>query len=330
MTEPVAVGVLSVAHVHTEPYVSILADRPDVDLVGIAAEDGATARDLAERYDTTVRETDALLDAVDGVLVCSPNATHIDWIEPAADAGVDVLCEKPLAPTYDTAREIADICEDAGINAGLCMPLRFGSDARAAKAAVDEGRIGDVRYLDGTNRGKMPGSWFVDPELAGGGAVMDHTVHILNLVRWIMDQEVAEVYAETGTMVYDIPVEDVNLLSMELEDGTPFTLDGSWTRPENWDTWGDGNLEILGTEGTVTFDSTAGGIKLTCDSGENEGINTVGLGGGSNEGLLEDFVAAVREDRDPLTSVRDAANEVAVIEAAYESAERAEPVTVDY
>ncbi|WP_458210405.1 Gfo/Idh/MocA family protein [Haladaptatus sp. NG-SE-30] len=324
------IGILSTAHVHTDEYAEKLASFDDVDFVGVASENVNDGRETASRHGTEYFDTTDLLEQVEGVVVCSPNATHIDWIQKAAKAGVDVLCEKPLAPDYGTAKEIVDICENAGINAGLCMPLRFNPLAREAKQDYLEDSIGDLRYITGTNRGKMPGDWFVNPELAGGGAVMDHTVHVLNIVRWITGLEVSEVYAETDTLIFDIPVEDVNILSMELEDGTPFTLDGSWSRPDEWDTWGDVTLEMLGTNGTAGFDSTELTMKVTRDSGENTGIQSIGFGEDANEGLVRDFVNSVESDREPMTTVQDGATEVAVIDAAYESAKREEPITVKY
>lgn len=330
MSDRLSIGILSAAHVHTPMYADLLAEFDDVDFVGIADDDAERGRETAAEFDTEFRPADELLADADGVVVCSPNATHDEWIAKAADADVDVLCEKPLAATYEQAQSIVDICRDAGINAGLVMPLRFNPLAQQAKQEFDAGTLGDLKYVTGTNRGKMPGGWFVDPELSGGGAVMDHTVHILNLVRWITDQEVAEVYCKSGTEFWDIEVDDINVFSAELEDGTPFTLDGSWSRPEEYDRWGDATLELLGTDGVLSIDSTERALKHTRDGGDDPGVKSIGFGSDPNRGSLRNFASAIREDRDPLSTVEDGAREVAVVEAAYESAERGEPTPVEY
>jgi UDP-N-acetylglucosamine 3-dehydrogenase len=329
MSKDLPVGILSTAHVHTDAYAELLAEFSDVDFVGVADTNESDGRETAERYNVSFLETGALLDQVDAAVVCSPNATHHEWIEQAADAGVDVLCEKPLAANREQAAHIVNTCEKSGINAGLVMPLRFNPLARQAKQKYDEDILGELKFITGTNRGKMPGGWFIKPELSGGGAIMDHTVHILNLVRWITGQEVSEVYARSGTHFNDIPVDDICLLSMELEDGTPFTLDGSWSRPDAWDTWGDATLEMLGTDGVISFDSNEQLIKVTED-GETSGIRSVGYGGDANKGSLRNFIEAVRGDQDPLSTIEDGAREVAVVEAAYESVESGKPVAVDY
>ena len=150
---------------------------------------------------------------------------------------------------------------------------------------------------------------------------------MVDLARWITGQEVGEVYAESGTRFTDIPVEDVDLLSMELEDGTPFTHDGSWRQPESWEFWGDVTLRLIGTESVIEVDCFDQTIQETRES---EGIEAVHWGEDMNEGLLRDFAAAVRDDREPEIPGEEGAREVAVVEAAYESVETGEPVAVSY
>ena len=327
----VRVGILSAAHVHTDAYAGELARRDEVELVGVADPDAERGREVASRHGTEhVGDADALLERIDGGVICAPNAAHREWVQRAADADVDVLCEKPLAPTVADARAIVDIWETSEIGVGVAMPLRFSEPARRAAAALSDGSVGRLRAISGTNRGHMPGGWFVDPELAGGGAVMDHTVHIVDLVSHLTGERVAEVYAEVDTRFHDIAVDDVNVLSMELTDGTDFLLDGSWSKPDEWHSWGDATLELLGEEGTVSVDCTGQSLTHTIEKGSGAGVNTVSYGTDTKAGLIGDFLEAIREDTDPLTTPDEGLEAVAVVEAAYESAERSEPVTVEH
>ncbi|MFB6218861.1 MAG: Gfo/Idh/MocA family protein [Halobacteriaceae archaeon] len=319
------IGVLSTAHVHTDAYLDLLGGFEGVDLAGVADDDAERGRATADEHGVPFRPADDLLDAADGAVVCSTNADHEAWVERAADAGVDVLCEKPLAPTLAGAERIRDAVADAGVNAGVAMPLRFCDPAREANDALDAGAIGALRSVVGTNRGQFPGGWFADPDAAGGGAVQDHTVHIVDLVGWLTGRRVAEVHAETASRLHDVPVEDVNVLSMELDDGTQFTLDGSWSRPDGFRFWGDATLELLGEAGRIDVDCFDQTLTRT-----REDTDLVFWGTDPNRGMLEDFVAAVREDRTPETTLAEGRDAVAVVEAAYESAERGEPVAVRY
>lgn len=327
----VSLGILSTAHVHTGGFASRLAAHENVEFVGITDEDEKRGQEAAEEYDTAFLEPGDLLESADGAIVCSTNTIHREWVERAAEYGVHVLCEKPLATTVEDARAIVAICEEAGVQLGVCMPLPFSIPAKRAKAAYEAGEIGDLRVAVGTNRAWLRDrhltGWSADPEHSGGGAVMDHTVHIVNLVRWITGEEISEVYAELSTMHDGLYVEDVNVLSMTLTGESIFTLDGSWDRPDDWDYWGDATLNLVGTDGEIRVDCFDQTLTRTR---EGEGIDRVYWGEIPDDGLLEDFVEAVETDRKPLVSGEDGLREVRVIAAAYESDERGEPVEIEY
>lgn len=323
-------GILSVAHVHADAYAAILSNLDEVDFVGVADENRTHGESFAAKYDTSYLETEALLDEVDGAVVCSPNTEHLPWVREAAAAGVDVLCEKPLATKSTIAEDIISITDGYGVELGVAMPLRHSVPAQRLKAAVENGDLGAIKAISGTNRGKMPGGWFTDPSASGGGAAMDHTVHVVDLVHWFTGERVAEVYAETGTRFYDINVEDVNLLSMELTDGTQFSLDGSWSRPEEWDFWGDVTLEVIGTNGVASVDCFDEKYRQTQDAGEEPGQRSVFYGTDPNVGMLREFTRTVRGRDTSLVSGREGTDAVAVVEAVYESAHRSDPVEVTY
>ncbi|WP_225333194.1 Gfo/Idh/MocA family protein [Halomicrobium urmianum] len=322
------VGICSTAHLHHAAYAPILQGMDGVEFLGVADGDEERGRSAAEALGCDYREPDELLDAADGVVVCSTNAAHREWIERAGERGTHVLSEKPLAPTVDEARAAVEAAEDAGIRLGVAMPLRFSEPIRRAEDALAAGELGDLYAISGTNRGEMPGGWFTDPEESGGGAIMDHTAHVVDVVHDLTEREVAEVYAESGSRFHDVPVEDVNVLSMTLEDGTQFLLDGSWSRPDEWPTWGGATLELQGRDGTMAVDCFGQTLEYVGSQGETD-TETAFWGRDPNAGLIEDFVASLREGRDPEISGEEAVRIVAVIEAAYESVERGEPVSVE-
>lgn len=326
----VRIGICSTAHLHADSYAAALTDYPDAEFVGVTdTQDNAEdCRLKADEYGVDYLDSTELFDTADGVIICSTNANHLAWVERAADAGVDILCEKPLAPTFDEAKRIVDTCRDANVHLGVAMPLRFSQPVKNAKTAMENGVLGDLRFLSGTNRGKMPGGWFVDNDSSGGGAVIDHSVHILDIVRWITGEEVQEVYAESDTRFHDISVEDVNLLSMTLTDGTEFVLDGSWSKPEEWDFWGDATLRLVGTEGVMSIDCFDQKIKQTRDT-EKPGVQSIYWGSNPDKGLIEDFVEAVAKNRPPSKTGADAINDIAVVEAAYESIDETKPISIE-
>ncbi|MFB9809121.1 Gfo/Idh/MocA family protein [Haladaptatus pallidirubidus] len=195
------------------------------------------------------------------------------------------------------------------------------------KERYEAGTIGELIAVSGINRGRMPGdgllirNWPV-------GAVSDHTDHIVDIVRWITGEEVEEVYAETDTRFYDIPVEDVNLLSMTLSNGASFVLDGSWSTPQKNSFWGDARVELVGTQSTLSADCFGYQYTHVKDTAHGKHNESIYWGADPNNALLRDFVASIHGESTPATTVEDAVRTAAVIDAAYESVERGEPVNV--
>ncbi|WP_416840421.1 Gfo/Idh/MocA family protein [Haloferax sp. DFSO52] len=330
MSEAVPIGILSVEHVHASAYAALLSKMDAADFVGVADSNPKHGRSFAAEFDTDYMESNTLLEKVEGVLICAANEDHLPWVKQAASAGVDILCEKPLSTSKAVADDIIQICDGYDVDLGVAMPLRHSVPAQRASAALEHGDIGELRSVVGTNRGKMPGGWFVDPEAAGGGAAMDHTVHIVDLIHWITGERVTEVYAELDTRFYDLNVEDVNVLSMKLSDGTQFSLDGSWSRPEHWDFWGDATVELIGTDGVLSVDCFDETFKQTQDTGEEPGIESIYWGDDPNASLLEDFIESIQTNSTPLATGEEGRDAVAVLEAVYESAHRGEPTDVTY
>src|SRR5690606_13113069 len=128
--------------------------------------------------------------------------------------------------------------------------------------AVRGGAVGKPLVVAARNPGTCPHSWFVDPALSGGGAVMDHTVHVVDVLRWMFDAEVTEVYAEMDTRSYDIPVDDTGLLMMKMSNGLSVSLDTSWSRPDSWPTWGGVEIEVIGEEGVLSLDAFADTLEV--------------------------------------------------------------------
>ncbi|MUV56968.1 Gfo/Idh/MocA family protein [Halogeometricum sp. CBA1124] len=326
----VRVGICSTAHVNAEVYAALLAKLPDVDLVGVSEQTRERAHKLAGTVGTAAMTHRELVRAADGVVVCSPTAVHEELVDLALRHDVAVLCEKPLATSLSTAKAIRDRCAKRDLPTGMAMPIRHSRPMARLKERYEAGSIGELVSVSGTNRGRMPGGWFVDPELAGGGAVADHTDHIVDVVRWITSEEVEEVYAETGTRFYELPVEDVNLLSMTLSNGASFFLDGSWSTPQKNPFWGDASVELVGTETTLSGDCFGRRYTHVSDTSKDRSNESIFWGADPNNALLREFVAAIRGEATPATSMDDAVRTAAVIAAAYESAERGEPVEVTY
>jgi predicted dehydrogenase len=201
-----------------------------------------------------------------------------------------------------------------------------------ARYLVREGALGRVLALNGTNHGQIPGGWFLDPELAGGGAVMDHTVHLADLFRWMLDVEVKSVYAEVDSFFGAGGTDDAAILTLELEggsfaDGAFATIDPSWSRGEGYPTWGDVTLRISGTSGVLDVDPFAQPLR-TFDH-ETGAPSWLYMGEDMNALMLADFLHGVVEDEPSGASGLDGLRTLEVVLAAYRSGEEHEPKKVE-
>ncbi len=323
------IGIFSFAHMHAASYAEALAAHPDADLVGIADPDPARGQAMAAQFGTTYfPAAAALLDqALDGAVVTSENVYHRPLVEAAAGAGVKaILCEKPLATTTADARAMVSACAAAGVSLATAFPCRYSPAFKRLREQVSAGVIGDVLALRGTNHGKMPGGWFVDKSLSGGGAVIDHTVHVADLNRLLLGREAAEVYAEIGHGFYHQDWEDTGFLSIGYQGGVFATLDTSWSRPAAFPTWGDVTLQVVGTEGVLDLDLFAQNL---VHYGSSAGAVWDHWGSGTDAGLVADFLRlAAGQPAPDLATGEDGLRALAVAEAAYQSALSGEPVTV--
>jgi len=136
--------------------------------------------------------------------------------------------------------------------------VRFGTALVRARDAIRAGSIGTPIAGRGTNHGQFPGGWFGSLADAGGGAIMDHTVHVSDALCWLLDDRIESVYAEsTHKMHPEIEVESGGVLTMNFASGFFASLDASWSRPDSFHTWGDVWIEIVGTEGRIVIDPMA-------------------------------------------------------------------------
>lgn len=305
MTGPVKVAIASFAHPHAASYARLLSQLPGVE-VRAADPDGAAAPDPGPRgarfaEQVGIAYTDSYDDLFgwrpDAVIVTSENALHRALVERAAAAGAHVLCEKPLATEVSDAAAMLAACEAAGAILMTAYPVRFAASYGRLRAAVAAGRLGEVFSILGTNNGKIPYAerqWFTDPALAGGGALMDHTVHCVDLIDGLTGGvEAARVHAAVNSVLHrdkGVTVETGGLVTITYRNGLVATIDCSWSVPDNGPTWGGLTLQVTGTSGSVEiapFRPHVGGI----DEG---GQVYLPVGDDLDGAMLAEFLDAVR------------------------------------
>ncbi|MFC0472545.1 Gfo/Idh/MocA family protein [Halalkalibacter kiskunsagensis] len=318
------VGIISFAHGHAYGYAEALTELEGVELVGIADEDRERGQKAATQFNAKhYVDFEVLLDQdIDAVIITSENSNHHGHVVAAARKGKHILCEKPLSATVDDAKEMIAVCKQHNVILQTAFPVRFNTPIIKAKEIIESGELGNIMAIKGTNRGTNPGGWFVDKSKSGGGAVIDHTVHVVDIIRWYMGSDVKEVYAEIGNLISDYDIDDCGILTMEFDNNVFATLDCSWSRTGNYPTWGDVTLEIVGTQGTLSVDAFA----QKTDVYSNDGAQWDYWGDNMDSALVADFISSVRQGKSPSITGEDGLKALEVAVAAYESSKQKEPV----
>jgi predicted dehydrogenase len=323
---PFRFGIISFAHLHAAGYARCLQANPETQLVAIADDNPQRGQEWAQRlgvpWHPNYHEL-ILRDDIDAVIVTTENVKHTNATIEAARAGKHVLCEKPLATSLADGRAMVAACQQAGVALGTAFPCRYLSAVSRVKEQVDAGKLGKILAIAGTNQGRMPGGWFIDKALSGGGAVMDHTVHVADLIRWLTGAEFADVYCEADTLFNDIGIDDAGLLSFSLTDGAICTLDCSWSRLPHYPTWGGITLNLVGTDGYVSIDAFKQMIEVYT---EEPRASWVHWGSDMDYLMIQDFARRVSRGEPPTITGEDGLRAVELALGAYRSAETHQPV----
>lgn len=324
-------AIMSFAHLHADFYATAISGLPDVELVGVWDDVPERGEQAAEKYGTrffaTPEELFAPENGIQGVIITSENINHKRDVLVAAEAGVDILCEKPISVSVEDAREMIERCEQAGVQLMISFPCRYSPAFLRLLDMVRGGELGEILCIKGTNRGENPGGWFNDPSLAGGGAVIDHTVHVVDLMRVMLQEEVVKVYAEIDT-VFDpsLPCDDAGILTMNFEGGCCATLDASWSRPANYPIWGDVTMAVIGTGGNAWVDLFVEHIDVWRPA---EGTyRWEPYGHDVNADLIADFVRCVETGAPVPITGYDGLKAMEVALGAYRAAETGRPVSL--
>ncbi len=275
---------------------------------------------------------------IDVVSVCVPSGSHGEIAIAAAKAGKHVLCEKPLEITAEKMTAMITACDEAGVKLGGVFQRRTMEAARLTKQAVDEGRLGKLvlgdaylkyyRSPDYYKSAGWRGTWAMD----GGGALMNQGIHGIDLIQWMVG-DVESVFARADALVRDIEVEDTAVVVLKYKNGAFGVIQGTTSVYPGLGT----RFEVHGENGTIIFSDNGIEMWKFADRDEEAPQAKAGYGGSSDptaisdDGhflIVDDFVEAVLQDREPLVPGSEARKAVDLLLAIYESARTGKEVKV--
>jgi len=351
------IGVGAIGNLHAKA----IGDLDHVELVGAFHVDLAAANAFADEYPGCqgFDNYQTMLDEVkpDFATICTPSGVHLEPALACCQRGIHVLCEKPLEITTARIDQMIDAADQAGIVLGGIFPQRYNGVVKAVHGAAADGRFGDLAVVNAyvpwwrDDEYYGPGRWQGTLKFDGGGALMNQSIHSVDMAQWIAGaalgtdtdaNPVEQVFAYTAIRAHDtdrLEVEDTAVAILKYRGGalgqllgTTSLFPGSLKRFQIGGR--DGTAEILEDELT-TF---AFRDERDADAALKQQFGPTEHGGGAadpmaiNYGLhtanIDDFVNALDAGIDPTINGRQARKAVAVIEAIYESAKTGQPVDV--
>lgn len=286
------------------------------------------AEELAAEYGMSVApDVETLLADVDVVDIMTPSSTHLGFALAAIEAGVHVICEKPLAPTAAEARRIVDAATAAGVRLFPAHVVRYFPAYARIKTQLDAGTIGEVSTQRFFRMGSAPSApWFFQ-ESTGGGVIRDLMIHDIDQAIWLAGPVVSVSASQDPPTSGDVvPVPVTARVELTHANSTRSHLEATWGAPGLPFRTG---VEISGSLGTLSYDSAtdlsppAGSAPTATDH-----LPPTSLSAGPYLSELADFVAAIRQDAVARVSGADGVAAIVATEAAYASIVSGAPVTL--
>jgi predicted dehydrogenase len=316
---------------------------PNLDLVA-ACDPVAPRRKEAEAMAPgirTYRDHREMLEAeeLDIVSVASPNAFHAPQAIDSLNAGCHVILEKPAALSLAEIKKIKAAIKKNKRLLAVGFSHRFYSGNRKIHKLMQKGAIGEpfMIRMRLAHTGPYPGwakdKWFYDPKLAGGGALLDMGIHVIDQAQWLIGP-IKSVQAQVATLRKKIKVEDNVVMIMEFANGkTLGYLEAGWTTPA-----GFGGMEIMGDNGCIIEDFANGLVvttgKTTPDLRKKTKLSTRMIDKVPNTGgwgiEVQEIVKAFRKGDDMGCNIDAGGSALAVALAAYESSRTGKRVQVKY
>ena len=335
------IGAGNIGKVHLQAIESIAEARATVVCNRTRASGRALAGefgiDWEADYNVAVRRAD-----VDVVAICTPSGTHLEIAVAAAQAGKHILAEKPLDITLERVDGIIEAARAADVKLACIFPRRFALGARTAKDAVAAGRLGRLTLADAYVKWHRPqeyydvgwrGTW----ELDGGGALMNQSIHYIDLLQWLAGP-VESVYGRTATRTHEMETEDTATAVVCFQNGAMGAIQGAtscWPGDE-------ARVEVRGEKGVIALEE--GRIvrweMADAEAGEEERMlrleSALGSGAADPTAIgfdlhrrqIVDLIEAIRDDRPPTVAGAEGRHAVEIIRAIYRSAELGAPVSL--
>ena len=272
--------------------------------------------------------------------IATPSGLHAQIALYCIEQGVNVIIEKPMAMSIADAEEIIKKSEEKGVKVSSCHQNRFNIAVQQMRKALEDGRFGKIshgsihvrwnRNKEYYEQANWRGTWAQD-----GGALMNQCIHGIDLLRWMMGDEVEEVYGITKQQFHDyLECEDIGMAVVKFKNGAVGTIEGTTNvYPKNLEE----TLYLFGETGTVKLggkSTNAIDVWEFADKQVNDEKNvgyfeeTKNVYGNGHTSLFADMIGAIEQNRKPYVDAVAGRNALELVLAVYKSSFTGKPVKI--
>ena len=185
----------------------------------------------------------------DAIVICSPTDTHANYVSLAAKRGIDVFCEKPLDLSLEKVKQVLKTVNESKIKLMLGFNRRFDSEFQSIKEKLVKGEIGDIHMIKITSRDPSPPP--INYIKTSGGIFLDMTIHDFDIIRYLTNKEIVEVYAKGNALINPEIAQagdiDTAIINLTFEDGSMAVIDNCRKAVYGYDQ----RVEVFGSKGMV-------------------------------------------------------------------------------
>lgn len=335
------IGILGAGNI-SETHARAAREIEGVQIGAVCGFNVEKAQRLAERYGgVAYHELESFLAhrPLDVILIGSPSGVHAEQGTAAAERSLHILVEKPIDVTTERADALIAACQSAGVKLGVFFQDRVASGVGELKNLLVTEQLGRPFLVSARVRWYRPSDyydaskWRGTRRLDGGGALINQGIHTVDLLLFLLG-DIKRVFARKQTALHDIEVEDTIVATLEFANGVIGTLEATTAAFPGYSRV----VEVSGTEGTaiIRHDELISVDLRRPYVRENDDRANANLSASSpvvsdvsgHRKILEDFLAAIKENRRPLCDGPEGRRSVEVVQAIYQSAESGLPVNI--
>ncbi|MCF0227006.1 MAG: Gfo/Idh/MocA family oxidoreductase [Methanobrevibacter sp.] len=307
------IGVGAMGYNHARVYYKL----ENANLIAVSDVSEKTLKKVCKKYDAQgYSDYEELLKNpdIEVVSVCVPTTHHYNIVMEAINHGKHVLVEKPIAFTLDEAKEMIKAAKEKGVILATGHVERFNPAVQKAKELIENDVIGDIVSASAKRVGPFP------PRIQDVGVTIDLAIHDLDVMYYLFDEEVVQVYGTMGSILDNCEFEDHAEIMVNFDNDATGILEVNWLTP-----YKRRQIDITGTDGIISIDYIEQSLDVYGKFAQDIKIN-------HEEPLKEElnsFIEAVANNKKPVITGEDGLNALKMVIAANRSSKEHKPINFD-